>query len=239
MAVVTAGGYGAPVKLGDLGDPAVKESSGLAASRRNPGRLWTHNDSGDGPLVYCLERSGASCGVWRVEGARAVDWEDMAAGPGPVAGEPYLYLGDIGDNARARNEVVVYRVAEPEVPLRGGQGTKARPAAAGPGEALRLRYPDGPHDAEALLVHPASGDLYIVAKELFGPAGVYRAPAPLAAGEVVGMQRVAEVAIGLVTGGDIAPDGSRVALCSYTGGFELALHAPGAPFDTIWQQRPA
>ncbi|MGH9267370.1 MAG: hypothetical protein ACRD0D_04255, partial [Acidimicrobiales bacterium] len=68
VAVVTAGGYGAPVKLGDLGDPAVKESSGLAASRRNPGRLWTHNDSGDGPLVYCLERSGASCGVWRVEG---------------------------------------------------------------------------------------------------------------------------------------------------------------------------
>jgi hypothetical protein len=28
--------------------------------------------------------------------------------------------------------------------------------------AYRLRYPDGPHNAEVLLVHPRTGDLYIV-----------------------------------------------------------------------------
>ncbi|MDQ4068195.1 MAG: hypothetical protein M3203_01750, partial [Actinomycetota bacterium] len=122
-------GYQPPVVLGRIADRAVRESSGLAASRRNPGLLWTHNDSNDEPFLYCLDLQGRSCGTWRVTGAEAFDWEGMAAGPGPRAGEPYLYVGDIGDNLDQRPEIVVYRVPEP--PAGGGEPvpTTASPAA--------------------------------------------------------------------------------------------------------------
>jgi len=163
------GAYGPPVLLGRL-DPAVDESSGLAASRRQPGLLWTHNDSGDDPVVYCADRQARSCGAWRVAGAAARDWEDMAAGPGPRAGQSYLYLGDIGDNGRNRDQVVVYRVPEPAAPAAPGAGRGTTE----PAERIPLRYADGPRNAEALLVHPTTGDIYVVVKEPL-TAGVYKA----------------------------------------------------------------
>ncbi|HKR58234.1 MAG TPA: hypothetical protein VJS64_00770, partial [Pyrinomonadaceae bacterium] len=91
-------GYGPATQLTILKDKSIKESSGIAASRNHPGIYWTHNDSGDGPFIYAFDIRGDSRGVWRVTGASAEDWEDMAAGPGPRAGTNYLYLGDIGDN---------------------------------------------------------------------------------------------------------------------------------------------
>ena len=100
-------------------------------------------------------------------GAQAEDWEDIAVGPGPGGGAA-LFLADIGDNAAARPNVVVYRVKEPRVAA-GGGGSTAR------ARALVLRYPDGAHDAEALLVSPTTGALFIVAKDYSGKAGVYLA----------------------------------------------------------------
>lgn len=238
---ITGSGYGRPVVIGTIADPAVDESSGLAASRRNPGRYWTHNDSGDEALVYCLEHSGASCGVWRVSGASAQDWEDMAAGPGPQEGVPYLYLGDIGDNLSDRDAVTVYRVPEPAVPAGGRLPTRQAPAATDAADALRLRYPDRAHNAEALLVHPRTGDLYLVVKEP-DPA-VYVARGPLRAGTTTTLQKLATLPVGAtprdqVTGGDISPDGTRVALSTYADGYELRLPAGASSFDAVWKQSP-
>ena len=239
----TAGGtgYQAATVLGRIADPAVRESSGLAASRRNPGLLWTHNDSDDGPLLYCLDLQGRSCGTWRVTGAEAWDWEGMAAGPGPRAGEPYLYVGDIGDNLDQRTEIVVYRVPEPAAGGNGPVPTTASPAATASAEALRLRYPDGPRNAEALLVHPTTGDVYVVSKEA-ASAGVYKATAPLDASRPATMARVGTVRLGTgtrgneqVTGGDISPDGRRVALSTYASGYELEVTADMG-FDEIWSR---
>jgi len=218
-------GYGPPALLGRLA-PSVDESSGLAASRRNPGLVWTHNDSGDDPLVYCADRQARSCGTWLVTGAAARDWEDMAVGPGPEAGRSYLYLGDIGDNLGDQGRVAVYRVPEPAAPAApDGRAVTER------AERIPLRYADGPHDAEALLVHPVSGDLYVVTKEP-SSAGVYR----MGTGGV--LERIATLAVGSapVTGADIAPDGRRVALCTYSSGFELELPPGAAGFDDVWRQ---
>ena len=96
--------------LGRIDDAAIDESSGLVASRTNPGLYWTHNDSGDGPNIYALDERGAHRGTWRVKGASAQDWEDIAAGRGPQAGVSYPYIGDIGDNEARRSEIIVYRV---------------------------------------------------------------------------------------------------------------------------------
>lgn len=238
-------GYGAPVLLGVLSDDAVTESSGLVASRRNPGLLWTHNDSGGGPLLYCFDLHGRACGVWRVDGAGARDWEDLAAGPGPRAGHPNLFVGDIGDNDGSRPHVVVYRLPEPAVSGDQAPSSGRQPLATASAQALRLRYPDGPHDAETVLVHPGTGDLYLVTKEPSGVAGVYRAPAALDPATTGVLTLVAQLRLPAppgspppaVTGGDIAPDGRRVALSTYVDAYELTL-PPEAGFDSIWQQPP-
>jgi hypothetical protein len=241
----TAGGYQPFTVLGTVSDPGIGESSGLAASRRNPGLLWTHNDSGDDPLLYCLDLKATPCGVWRVTGAEAWDWEDMAAGPGPRPGEPYLYLGDIGDNLDQRTEIVVYRIPEPAAAAGGAAvATKAAPAASAPAEALKLRFPDGPHNAEALAVHPTTGDVYVISKDAQA-ARVYKATAPLDASKATTMVQVGTIRLGTgtrgleqVTGADISPDGRRAALSTYAQGYELEAPAGGS-FDDIWSQPPA
>jgi hypothetical protein len=229
----------APVILAKLEDPSVVESSGIVASRRNPGLFWTHNDSGDVARVFAFDREGRSRGTFRVEGAQARDWEDIAAGPGPARGETYLYVGDIGDNRTERGEIVVYRFPEPELKPGPAAGTTL---ATQPAEAIRLKYPDGAHNAEALLVHPSSGDLYVVTKGVNG-AGVYKLAAPFTAEGVNTLSRVATLngpeSFGmLITGGDISPDGSRVALCDYLQAYELTLPAGAKGFDEIWGRPP-
>lgn len=231
-----------PVLLATLEDRAIKESSGVVASRRNPGLFWTHNDSGDGPFVYAFDRAGRSRGTWHVEGASARDWEDIAAGPGPESGLTYLYAGDIGDNEAKRETVVVYRFPEPEARPEDASTTGANPRATAPAEAIRLKYPDGPHNAEALLVHPTSGDLYIVSKTPDG-AGVYKLAAPFNAEGVKTLERVAVLRgpdfFGtLITGGDISPDGRRLVLCDYAQGYELTLPEGSKNFDDVWRQTP-
>jgi hypothetical protein len=112
-------------------------------------------------------------------------------------------------------------------------------------EAIRLRYPDGAHDAEALVVHPTTGDLYIVTKTTESAAVVYKASAPLSISEIKTLTRVGELRVpglfsGMITGGDISPDGLRIVLCDYLNAYEISL--PGhnrderADFDHIWKQ---
>ncbi len=235
--------YGAPRTLGRLQDADITESSGVCASRQAPDLFWTHNDSGGGALLYAFNSRGERRGVWRVSGATARDWEGIASARGTEDenGRSLLYIGDIGDNNRARNEIVVYRIFEPQVTQADAASTKLRPRPTEPATAFRLRYPDGKHDAEALMVHPQTGDLYIITKNTSDAAGVYKLPAPFTSGRVSTLTRVGSVRLpsllgGMVTGGDISPDGRRVVLCDYFALYEMVL--PGGAdraFDSIWQ----
>jgi hypothetical protein len=221
-----------PDVVARLADKRVTESSGVAASRNNPGIYWTHNDSGAGPYLYAFDLHGASHGRWRVPNTRAHDWEDIAAGPGPTPGRSYLYIGDIGDNNGSRAEITVYRIEEPRIAACRGDCQTA------PATAIRLRYPDGPQNAEALLVHPKTGDLYIVGKAV--ETHVYKAGrgesrmSRVATLDVPG--RAFATFIGGITGGDISPDGRRVALSDYFRAYEAVLPR-GAAFDEIWKQK--
>lgn len=232
--------YGPPATIATIKDKSVVESSGLAASRLTAGAYWTHND--DGSFIYAFDTRGNSLGVFRVAGALARDWEDIATGPGPQRDKSYLYIGDIGDNNSSRNEVVVYRVAEPALTTATRNFTKSQPGPTEPAEAIRLRYPDGPHDAEALLVHPVTGHIYIVTKVVIANPEVYEAVPPFTAGKPITMTRIGPVSVpslfgGVITGGAISPDGRRVALCDYFQGYELTLPTRSANFNDIWKQR--
>lgn len=239
--VPSSGVYGPPVKLADLEDKAINESSGLVASRTSPGNYWTHNDSGNGPVIYAFDSKGRRRGVWRVTGATSDDWEDMAAGPGPKANTSYLYIGDIGDNSGTRSEIILWRIPEPVIPATDTGSTERRPEVTEPAEKIRLRYPDGKHDSEALLIHPTTGRIYVVTKVPLINATVYAADMPSDIREVVTLTRVGEVELpglagGIVTGGTISPDGTRAALCDYFNGYEFILKNSRLPFDNIWKE---
>ena len=241
-AMILKAEYSAAVTVGRVADPSLNELSGLAASTINPGLMWAHNDSGHDPSIYCLEQSGVSCGVWNLTGASSQDWEDIAIGPGPDPGTSYLYVGDIGDNVGRLAEITVYRTPEPRVGTATRTSTADLPQPTEPAESIRFRYPDGAHDAEALMVHPQSGDVYIITKEAV--SGVYRATAPLDPSKTTTLERVARFSIFATlsdrTGGAISPDGRRVALSTYGGAFELALPSVGsAGFDSIWDRTPS
>jgi len=234
-ASVAPSSFGPAVVRGRITDERVAESSGLVASRRNPGRLWTHNDSDQPAVLFCVEPDGGPCGGWTVTNAGNVDWEDIAAGPGPQRGEQYLYVGDIGDNTMERPDLVVYRVIEPTVAAASGGGGGGGGDTA-PAVALRLRYDDGRHDTESLMVRPTTGDIYVITKEA-GDTGVYKARPE---GGV--LTRIATLGLGLfglATGADISPDGRRVAICTPFGGHELTAATSDAAFDDIWTRRPS
>jgi hypothetical protein len=233
--------YGRAVKLADLEDESIDESSGIVASRANPGVYWTHNDSGGGPYIYAFDSRGTRLGVWRVTGATARDWEGIAAGPGPQRDTNYLYIGDIGSNSEKRSELVVYRIPEPVIKPADANSRKGKPLATEAAEGIRLRYPDGKHDSEALLVHPVTGNIYIITKTAFANPTVYEAATPLDTVAVTTLIRVGELKVpslfgGIITGGDISPDGRRVALCDYIQGYEIVLPDAREQFDRIWKQ---
>lgn len=239
--------YGTPVSLGDLEDRAVDESSGIVASRRYPGLFWTHNDSGDGAFIYAFDRKGGKRGTFRVTGAKAFDWEDIAAGPGAEPGQSYLYIGDIGDNDRERREIIVYRVAEPAVTETDAYTDRSAPQKTEPPVAIHLRYPDGRHDAESLAVHPVTGDLYLITKtrNTTAAAGVYKLAAPFSVNKIntlekVGELRTSSLTPGMITGADISPDGRKLILCDYFNAYEMHLpETKDARFDEIWKQSMA
>ena len=188
--------------------PELQEGSGVAASRRSPGRLWAHNDSGD-PVLVALDANGAVSGSVRVSGARVEDWEAIA---GPCAAGACLYIGDIGDNDAGRRSITIYRVPEPADPS----------SPADVADSLRVMYPDGAQDAETLLVTP-TGDMLIVTKGDTGPVALYRVPPGSDSGGTVPLQPIGtprpggKVAAGeRITDGAVSPSGAWVALRTRT-----------------------
>jgi len=188
-----------------LSDPQIDESSGIAASSFDD-TFYTFNDSGDSARFFRVDDHGNTAAIYTLRGAKNIDWEDMATGT-DQGGKPVLYFGDIGDNDRVRKEIAVYRVPEPH-----------GPSAEVPWAKYRFAYPDGPHDAEALLVDPRSHRIYIATKELLGAGTLYEAPSALSA---VNVNMLAPVGSDppLTTSADFAPDGSRVVLLTYLGAY--------------------
>ncbi len=202
----------------------VSEASGLAVSRRVPGRLWTHNDSGQ-PVLFALDERGGVTGQLRIAGAEAEDWEAVASARCTTGS--CLYIGDIGDNNTKRDHVTVYRVPEPD----------AAADTSAPAEAFHATYPDGPHDAEALLIAP-DGRIHIVTKGNTSPIALYRFPPDLRAGSTMKLERVGNAAADTrdresrITDGAVSPDGRWAVLRSQNA---LRFFRTSDLFDGRWQ----
>jgi hypothetical protein len=198
-------------------DPRLPEISGLVAVGH---RMLVMNDGGDQLVVYVLD---TSCRVVAVHTAAVdpYDPEDLAVGA-----DGTVWFCDTGDNLERRSTVALLAL---------------RPD--GRTAIYRLTYPDGPHDAEALLL-PPDGTPYVITKEVLGNSGVYRPTRGLVDGGTVPMAKVAGLQFGLtgtpggpvgragelmVTGGAVSTDGRWLALRTYTDAYVWPLTGSDVP----------
>ena len=234
--------YDEPKVVGKIESTEITESSGIAVSKCQQEVIWTHNDSEDGAFIFALNSTGKALGTWRVPNARNVDWEDMA-GYKNSNGKCYLYVGDIGNtNNNERSEHKIYRIPEPAVNESDSGATRKDPIQTEPAETLTFSYPDARQDAETLMVHPASGEIYIVTKHRSSPAGVYKLK-PVFDAAVVKADKISDLTVpaipnGFLTGGDIAHDGKHLIVSDYFAAYEFTLPADSGNFDDIWKQKP-
>jgi hypothetical protein len=191
----------------------ITEASGIIASRQNPGVLWTHNDSSYPGSVFAISTNGALLARYYIPNVFFGDFEDISFGPGPTPEHQYIYLGDIGDNFASRPNIRVFRFPEPAVYAYQSNSPPVQPVPSW--QEIALTYPDGPHNAEAMMVDPITGDLFIATK-LITNSGIYQVTrAQLDGGGPIEMTFVREMSfIGLksVSGADISADGGLIAI---------------------------
>jgi len=203
--------FGAPADLCSVTDPRLPEISGMAVDGDT---TLVVDDGGDQVVVQELDASCAVVGE-RTAAVDPYDPEDLALGA-----DGTVWLADTGDNRLSRATVALIAL---------------RPD--GSSQVFRLTYPDGPHDAEALLLAP-DGTPYLVTKEVLGASEVYRPEGALDPGAAVALTKVADLPLTLtgteggpvgragqlmVTGGAVSPDGAELALRTYTDAYVWSL----------------
>ncbi len=223
--------YGPGKEIARLANRAIKESSGLAASRVSPGVFWTHNDAGNTNHLFAFNLAGEDLGAYRIEGARSVDWEDMAAFT--VGRRHFLLIADVGDNLQARKSYTLYLVVEPGMAVRSPAGGTI--ALAG---RVEFTYEDGPHNCESVGVDPVRKEILLVSKVSGGPCKAYVLPLPRQ--KIVTGARaraVGELAIPTTTGMDVSPDGLRAMVLTYGDAYEFTRQG-GEDWKSAFARRP-
>lgn len=213
---------------GVLGPEELREISGLTASRKQPGVLWVHDDSGNEPNVYAINTAGALLGVFRLQNVALHDWEDIAIGPGPDVGVDYIYVGDIGDGARdqfAGSDRVIYRIPEPTVSSTTPP-TEVAVTVVSNFDTLPVDYPAGfdESDANALFVDPdpsnRNPDIFVIStgNGITEPNRLFRLRDAQAASattlELLFSLYAGDAGDPEITGADISADGTKIVLRS-------------------------
>lgn len=213
--------FGSRINMGEIENNKIDEASGLAASIKNPGVLWTHNDSGGKNRIFAFDSSGKNLGEFFISGITNRDWEDITLGPGPDDSKTYLYIGDIGDNSAQYLFKYIYRIEEPSVDL----NQNGIISTISDVDVITFYYPDGERDAETLMIDPILKDLFIVGKR-DSDVRLYKLPYPhsttnnfeveLAATLLLANDPETNTPNNYLTAGDISFDGTEIILKSYS-----------------------
>ncbi len=189
---------------------SIREASGIADSKANPGYLWVEEDSGNPSQLYLLGHDGKIAGKVKIAGGTNRDWEDIVLGAGPVNGTSYLYIGDIGDNNSTYSSYTIYRFPEPAINI-----AKIGSAAVTKFSKINFKYPDSAHDAEAFLVDPGTKDIYVITKR-DARSKVYKLPYPQDTTKLITAVYVSDLAFDLVTSATLSPDSKELIVKTYT-----------------------
>lgn len=203
-----------PASVCTVSDERLNEISGIVATADGYAVI---NDGGQQVKVYLLDEQ---CDVTDVitHDRQPRDPEDLAR-----TSDGMLWVGDLGDNNANRPTAAIWKVT----------------AGSSEAELYRLEYPDSPHDAEALLM-PEDKTPIVITKDLSGTAKLYRATKPVTQArdeQTIPMEAAGEVKFTetgtpggepsggvinqlVVTGAALSPDGTKVALRTYTDAYE-------------------
>jgi hypothetical protein len=226
---VCEGAYQGPVDSGVTEDVELTEASGLAASALDPNVVWSHNDSGDSARLFALHTDGQTLARHTLRGVEARDFEDIARGPCPGEARPCLWVGDMGDNGRARTDAVIYVVPEPRVDSAATSVVETTSAAPW---SFPISYPGGPLDAEGLVVAPDGSTFYVFEKSTGATARVFVHPTPLVSAVASELTVMAEIRNpGPITGADLHPLGQRLLVRTYSAILEYRFSAEGGMAD--------
>ena len=234
------GSYSTTITFSGAG---VYEPSGVVESRQNPGMLWTHNE--DRKNLILLGASGVAAQYslrfpfgTPMTRTDAFDWEDIATGSCPSG--RCVYVADTGKVSGSfpagfsRSTFAIYRVPEPRY------GVTPNGATLTGLERFPFRYPDGAQDAEAMVVHPQAGAVYVLTKNA-GFTRVYRLPQPLARDTVVTLQFVAQIPLpassNKVTAADIDATGRKLLVRTYSSVLQYTASSAGG-FDSAFRAVP-
>lgn len=219
---------------GRLQDKQMDEISGIAASEVFNGIYYVHNDSGDTSRIFAITPHGNIKKVIYFKGdpkekLGVADCEDIAVGIGPAKGKSYIYMGDIGDNRAERSYITVYRIEEKKTWAKDSVvHAEAVP--------IHFKYPDGPRDAETLMIDPIEKLIYIVSKRT-DSVTVYTSPLNFKSNDTLILTKRCKLyfsgfrPLKWITAGDISRDGQQILLKNY----EKVYYWKRSNNEPIWQ----
>jgi len=228
-----------PVLVGEIGVSKFEEVSGAAASRRTASVLWVHEDRGNGERLLAVTRTGELVAEVTLPGAENVDWEDLAL----VSGEDgdFLVIADTGDKDRERETVTLLRFPEPTL---SPDSPSSEALEATKFDTYTFAYDDGAaHNAQAMVVEPASGDVYVITARGSGDGStlVFQGQAPWRLNAVNRLERVlSEEDVSAldvrIVGADVAAD--RLALLADDGRVMMWAWPAGATIARALKGKP-
>jgi len=224
--------------MGPLESDKINEASGLASSIRYPDRFWTHNDSGDGALIFLINGEGKTEATVFVKNVANRDWEDIAIAYDAVSKKNLIYIADIGDNEAKYATSAIYILEEPEV----NPGSVVEVNAE---KVVHFTYEDGKRDAETIMVDPLTSDMYFVSKRE-AQVGLYTIPYPYAGADTLRALKKLTLPYTQIVAGDISAKGDQILLKNYTTvyywkrktGQTVADALSASPFLTPYIQEP-
>lgn len=192
--------------LSELRNKKLKETSGLAASVRNPSLLWAVCDSGNEPEVYLVDKDLNIRFTVALEGINNRDWEDIAVGPGPDSAKTYIYVGDIGDNEAIYPEKYIFRFEEP-LDSTGVLSLKSF-------DKIVFRLEGNIKDTESLFIDSMTRDIYVVSKRE-EPVHVYALNYPQSVRETMVASEVLSLPFKQIVSADCNPRNGEILMKNY------------------------
>jgi hypothetical protein len=210
------------------------EVSGIVSGRKNKNVVYMHEDSGNRNVVFVFDTTGVFLGEIILVGVQNRDWEDIAIGPGPKPGINYIYVGDIGDNRSGRPHLFIHRFEEPSFTIDENNPFRIE---VDEFNTIKYEYPDGPRDAETLMIDPKTKDLIIVTKREVN-VHVYQLPYPQRTdGNNATIFFRGKLPFRTIVGGDISPDGNEILIKDY-GAIYHWVNEIDDPIATMFEQIP-
>ncbi len=223
------------VPWGRFDRSVINESSALQKSRIQEGVFWTLNDSGNAAALFAINDTGEILGSFDVGGVKNVDWESLATDD-----QGHLYIGDVGNNASRRRDLVVYVVDEPDLSFLE-RGTRSPPLVIR--DRLEFSYaeqsqpPDGRvRDFDSESIFWSGGNLYLLTKERTQTGtALYRFDRNQAGTSLRQLGRfdfgdLAHPTRGTATAADVSPDGRYLAVLGYQAVFIFPRSSQGDNF---------